>query len=249
VDFNLAPSSLTYLYEGCRRCFYLNVKHNIRQPSISLPQVFHKIDGLVEDYFIGRRTEDFAPKLPPGVVHQKEHWVQSEAIVAGANTYFIRGRFDVSLLFDTQEYGVIDFKTREEANEASEMYARQLQAYAWALENPAPGELHMAPVTRLAVMYLDLKSFELVSGERYTLNGPLSGVDIPVDHAGFRAFIDDLIGLLEGPLPAAQRCTNCTHCQSGERCFANQTPARRQNCVCCSWCNYRSATESAGIPI
>ena len=57
-DYKLSPSDLTYLYDGCKHCFVLKVKHGIQQPSIGLPAVFSTIAGLQKDYYSGKRTEE-----------------------------------------------------------------------------------------------------------------------------------------------------------------------------------------------
>ena len=61
MNYRLSPSDLTFLYEGCKHCFVLKVKHGIPQPSIPLPSVFSKIAALQKDYYSDRRTEDFCP--------------------------------------------------------------------------------------------------------------------------------------------------------------------------------------------
>jgi hypothetical protein len=40
MEYKLSPSDLTFLYDGCKHCFVLKVKHGIFQPSIPIPAVF-----------------------------------------------------------------------------------------------------------------------------------------------------------------------------------------------------------------
>jgi len=37
MNYRLSPSDFAFLYEGCKRCYYLKVVHGISQPSIPLP--------------------------------------------------------------------------------------------------------------------------------------------------------------------------------------------------------------------
>src|SRR4030042_792069 len=77
MNYKLSPSDLTFLYDGCKHCFVLKVKHGISQPSIPLPGVFSVIASLQKDHYSGKRTEDFCPQLPPGIVTLGEKRVQS----------------------------------------------------------------------------------------------------------------------------------------------------------------------------
>ena len=80
MNYRLSPSDLTFLYEGCKRCFVLKVKHGIAQPSIPLPGVFGTISYLQKEHYSEKRTEDICPNLPPGVMRYGERWVQSRPI-------------------------------------------------------------------------------------------------------------------------------------------------------------------------
>ena len=68
MNYRLSPSDLTFLYDGCKRCFVLKVKHGIAQPSIPIPAIFSTIGSLQKEYYSGKRTETFCEALPPGIV-------------------------------------------------------------------------------------------------------------------------------------------------------------------------------------
>jgi hypothetical protein len=51
MNYRLSPSDLTFLYDSCKHCFVLKVKHGISQPSIPLPGVFSVISALQKDYY------------------------------------------------------------------------------------------------------------------------------------------------------------------------------------------------------
>jgi hypothetical protein len=56
VNYRLSPSDLTFLYDGCKRCFVLKVKHGVSQPSISLPSIFSLIAYLQKEHYSGKRN-------------------------------------------------------------------------------------------------------------------------------------------------------------------------------------------------
>jgi len=212
-DYKLSPSELTYLYDGCKHCFVLKVKYGIQQPSIGLPAVFSRIAGLQKEYYSGKRTETFCPALPPGSVEygEKKFKSQSVSFETTESTCFIQGRFDIVAAFDDGSFGVLDFKTAGPSEEKSELYGRQLHAYALALENPAPGSLLLTPVTRLGLLYFSPDRCELTSDGRQSVEGPMDWVEIPRDATRFHAFLGDVVQVLDGPLPPPD-LGNCEWC-------------------------------------
>lgn len=68
MNFRLSPSDLTFLYNGCKRCFYLKMINGISQPSIPLPSIFSQIAGLLKNYYDGKHTSELHVALAPGVV-------------------------------------------------------------------------------------------------------------------------------------------------------------------------------------
>jgi len=113
MDYRLSPSDLMFLYDGCKYCFVLKVKHGISHPSIPIPGVFSIIASLQKNHYSGKRTEEFCQQLPPGTVRFGEKQVRSALVRFDdvESTCYISGRFDVVVEFDDGSYGVIDFKT------------------------------------------------------------------------------------------------------------------------------------------
>lgn len=214
MEYRLSPSDLTFLYE-CKRCFVLKVKHGIRQPSIPLPAVFSSIAYLQKEFYSGRRADEISGQAPPGVITHGEQWVKSAptTLEGRDSTFFINGRFDIVAKLDDGTYAVLDFKTGKPSDEKSAMYGRQLHAYAMALENPADGELELAPVTRMGLLYFTPDHCEQTGPERQIVGGTMTWVEIPRDDVAFRSFLGEVLDLLDGPMPptSGEECIWCKY--------------------------------------
>ncbi len=213
MNYRLSPSDLTFSYQGCKRCFYLKVVKGIAQPSIPLPSIFSKIAGLLKDHYDGKHTKSLHAALPPGMVILGEKYVRSSTIQL-PNHYmgcFISGRFDIVLSFDDGSYGVIDFKTGNPSKESANLYRRQLQAYAYALEHPAPKALALSPVTKLGLLYFYPSEVSQHNIEKLFYEAEITWIEIEKDEQGFLNFIDNVLDVLELP-KAPEHSPNCQWC-------------------------------------
>ena len=174
-NWKLSPSDFAFLWEECRRCFYLKVVSDFKRPSTPMPKIFTTIDQLMKQRFAGRRTEEVVSGLPGGVFEYSEHWVESRAVAIPGNTSscFIRGKFDTVARFADGGFGVGDFKTSARNSEHIPLYARQLHAYACALEQAAPGRLALSPVRCLGLLVYEPSVFEHQPGGNCSLSGSL----------------------------------------------------------------------------
>jgi len=218
MDYRLSPSDLTFLFDGCKHCYVLKVKHGVPQPSIPIPGVFSIIASLQKDYYSGRRTEEFCPELPPGVVTHGEKQVRSAVLGFEdlESTCHISGRFDIVAELDDGSYAVMDFKTGNPSDEKAEMYSRQLHAYAFALENPAEGALELSPVVRLGLLYFTPDQCRYMGNDRQVLEGQMIWLEIEKDDEAFRSFLREVVSLLDGPIPAPDP-ENCDWCRYRSR--------------------------------
>lgn len=214
-NWKISPSDLTFLWDECKRCFYLKVRHNFRRPRLPFPKIFTKIDLLMKDIYLGQSTRKISPDLPIGKTIMSGRWVTSEPIHAadGQNSAFIRGIFDTVVQFADGSYGVVDFKTSQAKQEHVEFYGRQLAAYAYSLEHPAPGKLSLSPVSRLGLLYFEPDDMLETPAEKLSLNGPTKWVDIPKDEPHFLDFMRNVLDLLSQPEPPAAnpKCGFCAY--------------------------------------
>lgn len=213
MSYKLSPSDLTFLYGGCKRCFYQKVVNGIAQPSIPLPSIFSQIAGLLKNHYEGKPTSALHSALPSGIVSLGEKYVRSEVIELPnhTSTCYINGRFDIVLSFDDGSYGVIDFKTSNPSKESARMYSRQLHAYAYALEHPAPGKLSLSPVTKLGLLYFYPDSVSQQNIERLAYEAEITWIEIEKDEQGFLKFIDEVLDVLELP-ESPEHSPKCQWC-------------------------------------
>jgi hypothetical protein len=216
--FKLSPSDLTFLWDECKRCFYLKVVRKFSRPAIPFPAIFTKIDGLMKDYFQGRQTSEFSPDLPSGVVLHSEKWVRSQPILLPGHSAqcYLTGKFDSAVKFDDGSFGVIDFKTSSPKETHREFYARQLRAYAYALEHPEVGKFTLSPISCLGLLIVTPDAIEKTPTGQISYLGKVTWLEILPDEAAFLAFLSQVLSVLElpGPPEAAESCTWCQYRQA-----------------------------------
>jgi hypothetical protein len=212
--YNLSPSDLTFLWDGCKRCFYLKVKHNIVYRG-SFPGMFGKMGDLTSNYFLDKPASEISPDLPAGIVKYREKWVKSIPIsFPGTSAQcVIKGRFDAIMAFEDGSYGIIDYKTSDASEEKAAFYSRQLSAYAYALENPAPGALSISPITHLGLFIITPNRFARMPDGELAFGTRTTWMDVPRDDATFLGFLKGVVTLLDAPTPPdpAGDCGLCNY--------------------------------------
>jgi len=212
-SWKLSPSDLTFLWDECKKCFYLKVVHKFYRPSAPFPRIFGVIDKLMNEYFQGKPSAEISPDLPDGVVKYGEKWVTSKPIVVPNHDAqcFILGRFDTVVAFLDGTYAVVDFKTTEPKPGHIPFYSRQLHAYAYALEHPAPGKFALSPITKLGLFCVEPTAIDRYKDGRIAYIGEVSWLEIPKDETQFLDFIGEVLTVLEQtePPPPGPRCGYC----------------------------------------
>lgn len=220
-QFTLSPSEFGFLWQECKRCYYLKVTQKFTRPGV-FPKIFTAIDGEMRDRFDKQRTEKVTSYLPPGVFDCHDQWVQSApiAIPGRKSLCVVRGKLDALIRFDDGTFAVVDFKTSSQNERNVATYTRQLSAYAYALENAPPGQPSLRPIRRLGLLVFDPKSFTSEK-DKAQLAGTLTWAEIPRDDAAFLKFLEEVLAVLD--LPAAPPPT-----------------------AGCMWCGYREAARQTG---
>jgi hypothetical protein len=212
----LSPSHFAFLWEEYPRCFYLHVAGGFQRPRAPFPKIFTVIDGHMKMRFTGTRVQ--LPDLPPGVVVHPDLWVASEPLVIPGHSTkcVLRGRLDNVIAFDDGTYAVLDGKTCSVRDAHVALYGRQLHAYAYCLEHPAPSKPRLVPVTRLGLLVFEPGRFLYPTNEpaveEAALTGAMRWIDIPRDDAAFVKFLDAVLTVLEQPTPPAA-ASDCKYCE------------------------------------
>jgi hypothetical protein len=223
--WRLSPSDLTFLYEECRRCFWMKVVGGLPRPRAPFPKVFSLLDAQTKRFFAGKRTQEIAPELRPGRVVHGERAVRSGHLLIPGHRrpVLLRGRFDTAFRFDDRTFGLVDFKTTGPRDEHIALYGRQLHAYALAAENPAPGSLFLRSVSQLGLLCLEPTTMVRLRGG-IAYRGQAHWVEIPRDDEAFLAFLAEVLTVLDRktpPLPAPN-CQFCDYLTTGAITFIAQ---------------------------
>ena len=213
--YKLSPSDFGFLWDECRRCFYLKVVRDFPRPSAPFPKIFNAIDEAMKTCFMKIPSEQWATGVPAGKFHKADGWVQSKAIKFDGrkSSIYIKGIFDTVIELADGGFGVVDFKTSTVSASSAVKYGRQLHAYAFALGRPAPNELAIEPVTSLGLLVYQPNSFKTDGGAAAELGGKLAWLGIPKDDDKFVRFLDEVVSVLDldEPPPAGPSCPYCKH--------------------------------------
>lgn len=203
----LSPSDFKYLYEDCKHCYYQKVKNNILLPSIGMPGVFSKMNSLLQNAIIGMDLREINSKLPAGKIEVKEGFLKSVPIPPN-NDCYISGRFDIASKLDDGTYAIIDFKITDPKEDKISKFFAQLNAYKFALENPAVGEPKHISTMGVVVINPEEISFP---GDDVIFQSKPHWFAIEEDMNRFYAFISEVSSLLNGPVPP-ENSDNCKWC-------------------------------------
>ena len=211
----IAPSDLTFGLSTCKRCLWLKYwfKFDMKK---EFPLVKPLADSQ-EEHFRRAPMQSLDPSLKPGVVKQWGQWVKSAPIsFNGFETRWkILGIYDLLGHYEDGTVGIVDCKVSDSERDNGPFYAPQLEAYAYALENPDKGKpfsvssmglliWKLAGVTQTAPSELASNTHGFGVNQRY--------VAVERDKETFLTLLEELITTIEGgmPLPGAE-CNTCNY--------------------------------------
>ncbi len=204
--YKLSPSDFAYLFEECKLCYYLKVKHGIERPAGIFPAVFGAINSRLQGNLVGKELRTLSSDLPEGIVVDQEVYAESKPI-PGTSIY-IKGRYDLLIQNSDGTHTLVDLKISKPDDEKIEKYKTQLGAYKFALENPANGKPIKITKLGLLIFYPDRVKFE--DGDAL-LSFPPKWLDVPINDKEFLDFMKSIDDLLTGPTPAESK--TCKYCQ------------------------------------
>jgi hypothetical protein len=216
--WKVSASDLTFLFDECRRCFWLKLVGGLPRPRAPFPKVFSLLDAQTKRFFLGKRTQEISEALPPGQVSHGERAVRSGffTLPGFRRPLLMGGRIDAAFTFEDGTFGVVDFKTTVPRTDHVRLYGRQLHAYALAAENPAPGSLHLQPISQLGLLCVEPTAMVSHRGG-VAYRGEPHWVSVPRDDRTFLKFLREVLSVLERPsLPLpSPTCGFCDYLTTG----------------------------------
>lgn len=210
--YKLSPSDFAYLYQECKRCFYLKLKAQIYRPRGIFPGVFSTINTMVQGDLVGKDLRDLSSDFEEGEIVNQEGWVESEVIPG--TSLFIKGKYDLLVKNPDDTYTLVDLKISRPDEEKIEVYQTQLWAYKYAIEHPKT--VDPLKISKLALLVFYPKSVEFDDGH-VEIDFPPLWMEVPINDEEFMKFVKEVDDLLAGPLPEAdEECEWCRYREIGK---------------------------------
>jgi hypothetical protein len=207
---NISPSDLTFGLSTCKRCLWIKYWHKVTMPG-AFPLV-GTFSSLQEKTFRGVTTQDIDPSLRPGRVTKLAEWVKSTRLLVNGeeSRWRILGKYDLVAENEDGTVALIDCKVSDSTRDSGAFYSPQLEAYAFAMENPAAGKaLHVAT---MGLLVWNPNKVIGTEASNYAFGVSQTYVPVPRDDEKFSTVIGDFINVLEGPLPLpGPTCTTCNY--------------------------------------
>jgi len=168
--------------------------------------------SLQEKAFRGVATQDIDASLRPGRITKLAEWVKSKPLkINGEDSRWrILGKYDLVAENEDGTLALIDCKVSDSARDSGEFYSPQLEAYAFAMENPAAGKA--LDVATMGLLVWNPNKVIGTNADTYAFGVSQTYVPVPRDHEKFLSVIGDFINVLEGPLPLpGPTCTTCNY--------------------------------------
>lgn len=210
THYKIAPSSLTFLYEDCKRCFWLDIHKHWKRPFMPFPSVFGRIDKAMRAFYHDRPIHEVVKGLPTGTIDTSGRKVASRAIEVQGSAASIQlsGSMDCLVRFSDGTVGVIDFKTSEAKAQHIELYKRQLHAYTAILQQPQTGRAET--VSRMGLIAVTPSTMRLDDAGQAVFSMDVCWQKVAIEPAWWDAFLSEIVELLEGLEPAGKH--DCPYC-------------------------------------
>jgi len=168
--------------------------------------------SMQEEHFHHADMPTIDSSLRAGTITKWGEWVKSKPLqINGSDTRWrILGKYDCVSTNDDGTIGLIDCKVSDSARDSGAFYSPQLEAYAYALENPAAGKA--ASVASIGLLVWNPVSAIGIDKNSYGFSVTQKYVPVERDIPNFLATIEDFINVLEGELPeSGPECQTCTY--------------------------------------
>jgi len=207
---NISPSDLTFGLSTCKRCLWIKYWFKVTMPG-QFPLV-GTMAALQEEHFQGADMPTIDPSLRPGKVSKWGEWVKSKPLIVNAveSRWRILGKYDLVSTNDDGTIGLIDCKVSDSPRDSGQFYSPQLEAYAYALENPAVGKAQT--VASMGLLVWKPTTAIGATVDEYGFGVFQKYVAVERDQANFLKVIGEFIDILEGELPeSGAECQTCNY--------------------------------------
>ncbi len=207
---NISPSDLTFGLSTCKRCLWIKYWYKVIMPG-QFPLV-GTFASMQEEHFHRADMPTIDQSLRPGTITKWGEWVKSKPIqIHGADTRWrILGKYDLVSTNVDGTIGLIDCKVSDSARDNGAFYSPQLEAYAYALENPAAGK----PASVASMGLLVWNPVSAIGEDKYSYGFSVTQKYLAVerDVPNFLATIEGFINVLEGEIPEpGSECPTCAY--------------------------------------
>jgi len=210
--YKLSPSDFAYLYEECKLCYYLKIKHAVKQPSMPMPGVFSAMNSRLQGSVVGKKLQTLSSELPDGIVVKQEGWVES--VPVQGTSVFIKGKYDLLMENPDKTFTLIDLKISLADIGKIDKYKTQLNSYKFALENTETGDSIKITKLGLLIFYPDEV---LYKDNNAFVSFPPKWLEVPLDTEGFVIFAQEIDRLLSGKAPnEGAACKWCEYRHLGD---------------------------------
>jgi hypothetical protein len=150
--------------------------------------------------------------LPLGTISEWGKTVESSPLIIGGveTSWRIKGKYDVVITFHDGTLGLVDCKvtTSEMDENKIDLYWPQLEAYAYALENPLTG--YGLKVSETGLLMWRIVSAETDFTDENVFKADKSYLSSPRRQEDFLLLMKEVISTLESSVPeAGDKCTMC----------------------------------------
>jgi hypothetical protein len=170
------------------------------------------LSAMQEKAFRNISLQEIDSRLPKGMVTRFGQKVKSKNfIVNGEETrWCLAGKYDLLSENEDGTASLIDCKVSKNEESQGDHYAPQLEAYVFALENPATGDGQKVASIGLLKWNPDRVIGSNASTYAFGVTQEYEVVHRDVD--GFYKLMTECIEMLEGPLPASgEKCNTCKY--------------------------------------
>jgi len=142
----VSPSTLSFLFEECKACFWESVVNRRPRPSTPFPSVFNMLDKIEKDILKRIPPQDLRlpgltrPLMRGELVLGDLRVRSTPFLLVNGMEFVFNGKMDMAYDFEDKTCGILDMKTAQVKPEYVAKYGRQLNAYRNCLEHPAEGE-------------------------------------------------------------------------------------------------------------